>query len=397
MIAVLGKNRIAIEALRILDSFEIPKDEILICINSTDKGVHSWQPSLKAYCENLDYRIVNLQELCSIKNLIIISLEYDRLLKPNNFATSEIYNIHFSNLPKYKGMFTSIHPILNYEEIAGVTLHRIDPGIDTGEIIDQLLFPLDSKWNGRQLYESYTENAIHLLNKCLRDIIGKNLKSVPQSARHATYFSKTSINFTSLNIDFSDTANSINSFIRAFTFRPYQLLSFNGKNVSHSKILNAPSVNSRPGKIVEENDDSVIVTTIDYNIEIFYDKLDVILELSRINNAIELKVLVENGYWLDDSNHMGWTPLIVACYNGSIDVVKLLLEHKVEVNRPNNNGTNPLMYAMVSSSSRNYEICELLLKHGANPSLVDYKNKSVFDYANEYNKLGLMRLFKKHV
>ena len=35
-------------------------------------------------------------------------------------------------------MYTSIWPIINGENYCGVTLHEIDSGIDTGDIIDQI-------------------------------------------------------------------------------------------------------------------------------------------------------------------------------------------------------------------------------------------------------------------
>ena len=39
-------------------------------------------------------------------------------------------------------MYTSCLPILFNEKESGVTLHKIDRGIDTGDIIDQITFPI---------------------------------------------------------------------------------------------------------------------------------------------------------------------------------------------------------------------------------------------------------------
>ena len=74
---------------------------------------------------------------------MFISLEYHRLIDPLKFVTSKLYNPHFSLLPAYKGMYTSALPLLNDEKDAGVTLHHIDSGIDTGDIIDQIIFPIE--------------------------------------------------------------------------------------------------------------------------------------------------------------------------------------------------------------------------------------------------------------
>lgn len=70
-------------------------------------------------------------------DLIFISLEFDKIVNPDLFKDARLYNIHFSLLPSYKGMYTSAIPILNGEEMVGVTFHEIDKGIDTGNIIAQ--------------------------------------------------------------------------------------------------------------------------------------------------------------------------------------------------------------------------------------------------------------------
>ncbi|MBQ8080233.1 MAG: hypothetical protein IJ236_09800 [Oscillospiraceae bacterium] len=70
------------------------------------------------------------------EDLIFLSAEFDRLIRPDKFRSQELYNIHFSLLPRYKGCYTSVHPLLHGDTTTGVTFHRIRRGIDTGEIID---------------------------------------------------------------------------------------------------------------------------------------------------------------------------------------------------------------------------------------------------------------------
>ena len=74
--------------------------------------------------------------------IFFISLEFDKIINTSLFKTTNLFNIHFSLLPRYKGMYTSILPILNGDKISGVTLHKIDRGIDTGDIIDKCSFRL---------------------------------------------------------------------------------------------------------------------------------------------------------------------------------------------------------------------------------------------------------------
>ena len=62
-------------------------------------------------------------------------------------------------------MFTSSLPLLYGDEYSGVTLHKIDDGIDTGDIIDQIKFNISSIDSARDLYFKYLENGLILLKK----------------------------------------------------------------------------------------------------------------------------------------------------------------------------------------------------------------------------------------
>lgn len=69
----------------------------------------------------------------------IVLAGYMRLLSPKiiNEYPKKIINIHPSLLPKYKGLDTHRRAIDNGEQISGCTIHYVDEGMDTGEIIEQ--------------------------------------------------------------------------------------------------------------------------------------------------------------------------------------------------------------------------------------------------------------------
>lgn len=52
------------------------------------------------------------------------------------------YNLHPALLPKYRGGDPLFWQIKEGEEYAGVTLHRLDSGMDTGPIVDSFAFPI---------------------------------------------------------------------------------------------------------------------------------------------------------------------------------------------------------------------------------------------------------------
>ena len=150
IICLAGKNSIAVDAM--LHLIERGwKKQLVVCANQTDNGVSSWQPSLLRFAREFGVRIVSLDEAQQIQDLIFISLEFDKIIRPSAFKSRRLYNIHFSALPAYKGLYTSALPILHGEGLSGVTLHEIDSGIDTGPIVAQTVFYLPKGCTARDL------------------------------------------------------------------------------------------------------------------------------------------------------------------------------------------------------------------------------------------------------
>jgi phosphoribosylglycinamide formyltransferase-1 len=75
----------------------------------------------------------------------LILAGYMRLLSPFivHAYPSRIINIHPSLLPKYKGLHAIEQAIAHHEKEYGITIHYVDEGMDTGEIIAQRKFSVE--------------------------------------------------------------------------------------------------------------------------------------------------------------------------------------------------------------------------------------------------------------
>lgn len=223
-LCIAGKNNIAVNSLDyLLNELNYPQKDICVVLNKSDAGVDTWQKSLKKYAQDNNVEIKILEDVYGIDDLIFISLEFDRIIKTEFFKTEKIYNIHFSLLPAYKGMYTSALPIINGEKYSGVTLHKIDNGIDTGDIIDQIRFEIDINDTSRDLYMKYLKNAFVLFKNNIKKILEEDIMSVPQSLMGASYFSKKAIDYANLKIDYKKTSFEIYNQLRAFIFPEFQL------------------------------------------------------------------------------------------------------------------------------------------------------------------------------
>lgn len=236
-ICIAGKNQIAVNSLKyLMYNCNMSRNDLLVCLNKNDFGISSWQPSLKLFADDNDIKAKSLNELYEISDLIFISLEFDKIISPNKFQTERLYNIHFSLLPAYKGMYTSVFPLLNGEKYTGVTLHEIDEGIDTGNIIAQEKIDIDINDTCRDVYFKYLKHSQQLFIDHISDIINNRIISYIQNPLVSTYYSKQAIDFSNIVIDFNKTSFQIHNQIRAYIFEEYQLPSVKGKRVIKSYL-----------------------------------------------------------------------------------------------------------------------------------------------------------------
>jgi len=83
------------------------------------------------------------------------------------------WGLHASLLPEYAGGAPLTWAILNGEEKTGVTLFRMEDGVDDGDIIRQKSFEIEYNDTIRDVYEKATEASEKILLdvfKCLEDV-----------------------------------------------------------------------------------------------------------------------------------------------------------------------------------------------------------------------------------
>jgi methionyl-tRNA formyltransferase len=316
-------------------------------------------------------------------NVIFVSLEFDRIVRPEAFKSDRLYNIHFSALPAYKGMYTSALPILHGAGVSGVTLHEIDQGIDTGPMIGRSLFNLADTWTARDLYFAYLTHGFDLFcDQFDRLVADERPFATDQPAGGATYFSRLAIDYGKLTINLRDTAHGVARQLRAFSFREYQVPNVEGMEVGAWHILRERSQKS-PGTILEFGEDSLTIATIDYDIRLerFRDWEWFRLKANDSTEGLDPRRI-------DYADRKGWTPLIRAAYAGDVSLCRRLLEAGADPNKPNMNGTTPLMYAC--SGQEPDRVANVLLGYGADPEQTDRFGRDL----KSYHPLMNARLFQ---
>jgi len=388
LICIAGKNNIAVAILDYLIKNNRNRYELGIVCNKDENSIDSWQRSLRKFAKCNMIKEYVLEDLYNIQELIFLSMEFDSIIKPEKFLSKRLYNIHFSMLPKYKGMYTSAWPILNGEKNTGVTFHKIDSGIDTGDIIAQKEIRITEEDTCRDLYLKLIEYGINLVLNHIEDVINDKCVSRKQNAKLSTYYSKESIDYDNLHINLNDTAAGIDRQIRAFSFREYQIPTVKGHPIIETKITDIKS-RKPAGSIIYKSNDSMMISTIDYNIVLYFDRFDELLTASTIGDLKTVKDICTSRKHVNGVNDKGWTPLIVATYNNQIEIVKYLLSVGADITVRNNNGTNILMYAKDAYvNTGDNTLLKLFLELDLDIYQKDYNDKCLIDYI-DFSKIGL--------
>ena len=390
-LCIAGNNNIAVDIFFYSLSL-LNKNEICAVLNKSDQLKNTWQKSLGFYVEKENVKIFTLDEVQKMEEITFLSAQFDKIIKPELFNTDKLFNIHFSFLPEYKGMYPSLLPILHGKRFSGVTLHKIDSGIDTGDIIDQKKINIDS-CTSLELYYKYLTEGTKLVCKNFTGILNNNVQSCKQSKISSTYFSKTSFNFKELEINPFKTAFQINQFVKALNFRMYQLPKYKNIEIYKSIITDKKSY-GKPGTIIFEDKQKIEITTIDYNLILYIDYFNILLDCCRTNNYIVANEIIDFIPNIDAIEKNGWNPLMIAAFNGSKEMVKLLVKKGANPNGKNLNGTTILMYAKNSFlKTKDFSIIKFLIEQGARVNAVDIYEKTVLDYIHDKELIDYLKKY----
>lgn len=157
-----------------------------------------------------------IAELGGLKPELIVVVAYGQIL-PQAILDLPKYgcvNVHTSLLPKYRGASPIQSAILHGEMESGVTIMKMDAGLDTGPILSQRSTPILPEDNSQTLHDRLAGLGAELLAETIPDYVAGKITPQPQAAG-ATYAAK--IKKEDGKIDWSEPAEKILNQVRAFT------------------------------------------------------------------------------------------------------------------------------------------------------------------------------------
>ncbi|XP_040584018.1 protein fem-1 homolog C isoform X2 [Lepeophtheirus salmonis] len=104
-----------------------------------------------------------------------------------------------------------------------------------------------------------------------------------------------------------------------------------------------------------------------------------------------VEVLVNHGANVNCESDTGSTPVRSACFMTHLEIVKILVLNNADIQKPNYNGGTCLI-----NSVQSVELCEFLLKHGADVNAQDIQCKTALHYAIQEHRSATTKLLLQY-
>jgi methionyl-tRNA formyltransferase len=203
-----------------------------------------------------------ISQLRELKPDLLVVVAYGQILPQTilDLPRFGCLNVHTSLLPKYRGAAPIQWAIADGEPETGVTIMKMDAGLDTGPVLSTRRTPILSADDSQILHDRLALLGAELLVETIPEYVAGKIQPQPQPATGSTYAAK--IQKEDGKIDWNQPATQIWNRLRAFTPWPgaFTLLRAEPKP-QLLKILKAEPVENsgRAGEILSADKTGIVV------------------------------------------------------------------------------------------------------------------------------------------
>ncbi len=186
---------------------------------SPNAQVQQWAKSKGIYSADLSKKaIISLLEaykfdyLFSIVNGIILDRKILAL------PTKMTINYHDSLLPKYAGVYATYWALINDEKEHGISWHKVDQGIDTGNILVQKKVKIDGEDTSNLLNAKCYDAAIEAFKELVNLLDSNQIEGIQQDESQRTYFAIHKRERNNYLLDIESNIDLVERYYRASNF-----------------------------------------------------------------------------------------------------------------------------------------------------------------------------------
>jgi len=205
---------------------------------------------------------------------LFVSMSFNQIFRKEliNLPVLKTINCHAGKLPFYRGRNILNWALINDEKEFGITVHYVDEGIDTGNIIQQTCYPITDADDYATLLERAYEGCAVNLYDAIKSIQANSAKSIVQKELHALGFYCTSRKAGDERLSWSQGSREVFNFVRAICKPGPEARTFlTDQEIKINKVLflpDAPEYKGIPGAVVGVEPDAFFVKTADSFIKV---------------------------------------------------------------------------------------------------------------------------------
>jgi methionyl-tRNA formyltransferase len=209
---------------------------------SVGRGLEILQPTSLKDLQARDH-------VATIRPEAIVTAAYGLILPQEvlDVAPHGALNVHASLLPRWRGAAPIQRALLAGDRETGITIIRMDAGLDTGPMLAQQTLPIGDEDDAQSLHDRLAALGADLMVSVLEAVAAGTARARPQPAQGATYAAK--IQGSESVLDWSNPARQLERAVRAFRPAPGAQIELRGQRC---KVWRARVAEGRaePGTVV---------------------------------------------------------------------------------------------------------------------------------------------------
>ena len=172
-----------------------------------------------------------IEELKKMNPDIIVVVAFGQILPEEilNLPPYGCVNVHASLLPKYRGAAPIQWAVIDGEKETGVTTMYMAKGLDTGDMLDKVVVPIDPKETGESLHDKLSEAGGRLILETLTKLENGTAVRIPQNDAESCYAKMLTKELG--EIDWNQSAAAIERLIRGLNSWPSAYTHLDGKTL----------------------------------------------------------------------------------------------------------------------------------------------------------------------
>jgi len=153
-------------------------------------------------------------------------------------------NVHASLLPRWRGA-APVQAAVLHDDVTGVTIMKMDKGLDTGPILSQREYPIPDEMTAGTLFDELARMGAELLIETLPAYLEGKIQPQVQDDEKATYAPR--LKKTDGELDLTQPAGDLSRKVRAFNPWPGTFQFFDGMRLKIHRAHRAAKHDAVPG------------------------------------------------------------------------------------------------------------------------------------------------------